>query len=232
METQERSAVRWGGLAGMLGSFLMLAVFAFLSVFVGLETLEPEAALRRFPDIRWARIIENTAYLLTLALWAVHSVALTLALRRSRFALGLAAGVISFLGLGILAAGAVPHTAATAISDLYHAPGTSPDLRPVLVVAWEVSQAWVDTLVVTGIVLTPLGLLLFGVAFMTSRSYGAWTGWASVVLGMAGLYAAVAGLIEEGDIVGLGVFALVFFHGIVGWKSFRRQHSVAASTSS
>ena len=71
---------------------------------------------------------------------------------------------------------------------LYHAPETTADFQPVLVAAWEVSMAWVDTLVVTGLV---------------------------------GGYAAVAGLIEEGDIVALGVFALVFFHIGMGWKSWR-----------
>ena len=123
MDRDVQSTLKWGGLAGILGSLLLLGVFALLAAFDGLETIEAEVAIARFPDIRWARIIENTA-----------------------------------------------------------------DYQTDLVAAWEVSMAWVDTLVVTGLV---------------------------------GGYAAVAGLIEEGDIVALGVFALVFFHIDMGWKSWR-----------
>jgi hypothetical protein len=39
--------------------------------------------------------------------------------------------------------------------------------------------------------------------------------------GLAGLCAAAASLIEEGDIVVLGVLALVLFHLIVGWRTYR-----------
>jgi hypothetical protein len=221
MDSQEQSALRWGGLSGFLGSVLLLGVFGMLAAFVGLETVEGEAAVARFPDIRWARIIENTAYLLTLALWALHSVVLLIALRHTRFGMALAGAVMSFLGLAVLAAGAIPHTATTAISELYHAPETAAELKPVLVVAWQTSQAWVDTFVVTGIALTPIGMLLFGIAMLSTPSYGKWMGWIGILLAAAGIYAAVMSLIEEGDIVAIGVFALVFFHVIVGWRTFR-----------
>ena len=221
MDIQDQSASKLGGLAGILGSVLLLGVFAFLSVFVGLETLDGQAALERYPDIRWARVIENTAYLFALALWALHSVSLFAVLRADSPGTSLAAVVMSVLGLAILAAGAIPHTAETVISDLYHAPETAAELMPVLIVAWEVSLGWVDTFVVTGIVLTPVGLLLYGTAMLRSPNFGSWTGWASILFAFAGLYAAAAGLIEESDIVGVGIFALVFFHIVIGWVSFR-----------
>jgi hypothetical protein len=188
---------------------------------VGLDTLDARAALERYPDIRWARIIENTAYLFALALWALHSVSLFGALRADSPGTSLAAAVISVLGLAILAAGAIPHTAETVISNLYHAPETTAELIPVLIVAWEVSLGWVDTFVVTGIVLTPVGLLLYGITMLRSPQFGSWTGWASILLAIAGLYAAVSGLIDESDIVGVGIFALMLFHIVIGWVSFR-----------
>ncbi|MCK0126351.1 hypothetical protein MWU76_18320 [Gelidibacter sp. F2691] len=221
MDMQNQSTARMGGFAGILGSVLLLGVFAFLSVFVGLEILDAQAALERYPDIRWARIIENTAYLFALALWALHSVTLFVVLRADRPATALAAMVMSVLGLAILAAGAIPHTAETVISDLYHAPDTAAELMPVLTIAWEVSLGWVDTFVVTGIVLTPVGLLLYGIAMLRSADIGSWAGWVSILFAAAGLYAAVAGLIEESDIVGVGIFALVFFHIVIGIVSLR-----------
>lgn len=142
---QDQSTARFGGLIGILGSALLLGVFAFLSAFAGLETLDAQAALERYPDIRWARIIENTAYLFALALWALHSVTLFVVLRANSPATALAAMVMSVLGLAILAAGAIPHTAETVISDFYHAPDTAAELMPVLIVAWEVSRGWVES---------------------------------------------------------------------------------------
>lgn len=221
LNSQEQSALKWGGLAGMLGGVLLLAVFAFLAAFVGLETLDAEAAVERFPEVRWARIIENTAYLFAIALWALHSVALVVALRATSYGPALAGCVISVLGLAVLATGAIPHTATTVISDLYHAPETSADIKPVLILAWHVGQGWVDMFVVTGVVLTPIGMLLYALAMRPVAGFGRWIPWVALALGVAGLCAAGASLIEEGDIVGVGVFALVFFHAIVGWRTFR-----------
>ncbi len=221
MEIQDQSTARMGGFAGILGSALLLGVFAFLAVFVGLDTLDAQAALERYPDIRWARIIENTAYLFALALWALHSVTLFVVLRADSLATALAAMVMSLLGLAILAAGAIPHTAETVISDLYNAPDTAAELLPVLIVAWEVSLGWVDTFVVTGVVLAPVGLLLYGIAMLRSSDFGSWAGWASILFAAAGFYAAISSLIEESDIVGVGIFALVFFHTVIGVVSLR-----------
>lgn len=225
MDRHMQSTLRWGGLAGILGAFLLIGVIVFLSLVGGLETLEGEAALDRFPTIRWARIIENTAYLFALALWAVHSIALYMALRDQNAGLSLTACVMSVLGLAILATGAIPHTAETVISDLYHAPDTAAELKPVLVIAWEVSMGWTDTLVITGVVLTPVGLLLYGLAMMNDPLFGKWIGWTSVILGLAGGYGAVASLIEEGEIVALGVLAIVVFHLVAGWTSYRRSNN-------
>jgi hypothetical protein len=135
--------------------------------------------------------------------------------------MALAGAVMSCLGLAVLAAGAIPHTATTVISELYHAPETATDLKPVLVIAWQTSQAWVDSFVVTGIVLTPVGMLLYGIAMLGTPSFGKWIGGTGILFGLAGICAAVMSLIEESDIVAIGVFALVFFHAFIGWRTFR-----------
>ena len=221
MDNKDRSIARLGGISGLLGSALLLAVFAFLSAFVGLETLSAQAALERYPDIRWARIIENSACLFALAFWVLHSLSLYVILRGDCPGASLAAVGMSVLGLTILAAGSIPHTVETVISDLYHASDTAAELLPVVIVAGDVSLGWVDTFVVTGIVLTPVGMLFYGVAMLRSAAFGAWAGWASIACALAGFYAAISGLIEESNIVGVGIFALVFFHAIIGLTLLR-----------
>jgi hypothetical protein len=66
-----------------------------------------------------------------------------------------------------------------------------------------------------------VGLLLFGIAMLRSSDFGSWTGWASILFAAAGFYAAVSSLIEESDIVGVGIFALVFFQPVIGVVSLR-----------
>ncbi len=68
---EERNVLRWGGLAGMLGSVLFVVTFVFVGVFVGDE---PSAAdwVERFPEIRAARIVENSLFLAALILWVPH----------------------------------------------------------------------------------------------------------------------------------------------------------------
>ncbi|HZG44110.1 MAG TPA: hypothetical protein VEY93_14275, partial [Longimicrobium sp.] len=51
---QEKSVLRWGGLAGILGSILMLVAFVVVGAFVGMD-ITPEQSLTTFPEIRAAR---------------------------------------------------------------------------------------------------------------------------------------------------------------------------------
>ncbi len=68
-------------------------------------------------------MVENSLYLVILLLWVTHSLALYRALRETSPTPALFGTVLSILGLGVLAAGALPHVATAPLSDLYHAPG-------------------------------------------------------------------------------------------------------------
>ena len=120
----------------------------------------------RFPDIRAARTVENGLYLVVLALWAIHVVALFRALRETSLAPALFGCVLGILGLAVLAAGALPHAASVAISDLYHALGRRPRIRRRLALIWQGTQGIFNALLVTGLVILPLSLLAFGVAML------------------------------------------------------------------
>jgi len=77
------STMRWGGLAGIAGSLLMLFTFGFVGAFVGMD-ITAEQSLTTFPDIRAARTVENALYLATPLLWVLHSLALHRGLRALR----------------------------------------------------------------------------------------------------------------------------------------------------
>jgi hypothetical protein len=221
MNDQDRSLLRWGGVAGVLGSLMMPAIFAFLAVVGGLETLGPAGEIERFPEMRGARIIENAGYLLTLALWAVNAMALGTVLRTQAPGPALTGAVFLVLGLAVLATGAVPHVVTTPMSDLYHAADTTADLRAALVVHWQAIQGWVDAMVVTGLVLTPFGIAALSLAMLAHPDLRGWPAWAGFALAAAGLVSGVMGLNTADDILAIGIFALVFFHLLFGWKLLR-----------
>ena len=147
---EEKSVLRWGGLAGILGGIIFILVFVIVIVFVGLDPAEPEGAVMRFPDIRAARTVENSLYLVVLILWVAHFLALYRALRRTSLAPALFGSVLGILGLGVLAAGALPHVAPAPISDLYHAPGATPEDQATLVLLWQATQGIFDALLSQG----------------------------------------------------------------------------------
>jgi hypothetical protein len=221
----EEEVLRWGGLAGILGSGLFILVFFIVGVFVGADTAEP---VTRFPNVRAARTVENSLYLVVLILWVTHFLALFLALRRTRLAPALFGSVLGILGLVVLAAGALPHVATAPISDLYHAPGATPEDQADLVLLWHATQGIFDALLVVGLVFLPIGLISLGSAMLDVPAFGKALGGTSVGLGVIGVGAAVVVLIDPSSpIAALGFFALIIFHLVLGWKTYRLSRTVA-----
>ena len=218
---QADSTLRWGGLAGILGSILMLVTFGIVAAFVGIDTMSPEQALTRFPDIKAARTVENSLYLGVLLLWVIHSLALYRALRRTSPAAALFGTVLSILGLVVLAAGALPHIATAPIADLYHAPGATPQDQTTLVLLWQATYGILDALLVTGLVILPLGLIALGTAMLDAPGFGKRMGRTTVALGVTGLAAATAVVVGVPAMGAVGVFALIGFHLAAGWKTHR-----------
>jgi hypothetical protein len=219
---QEKSVLRWGGLAGIVGGILLVAVFVIVGVFVGLDDpAEPEALVERFPDVRAAMFVVEVLYLGGLALWAIHFLALYRALRATSLAPALFGSALGIMGLVVLAAGALPQVARTPISDLYHAPGATPEDQATLVLLWQATQGMLDALLLTGLLLLPIGLLMLGVAMLGAPAFGRGYGWVSVSLGVAGVAAAVAVVIDPGSIIAVvGILALIVFHIALGWKVY------------
>ncbi|MDQ3937056.1 MAG: hypothetical protein M3253_00065, partial [Chloroflexota bacterium] len=216
----ERSVLRWGGLAGMLSALLLIA-FGIVGAFIGTDPAAAEGLVTRFPDIRGVRIVENGLYLAVIALWFIHLTALDHALRGSRLAPALFGRALATPGLVVLAAGALPHIATTPISDLYHAPGATAEQQAALVMLWQATEGMFDALLVTGLLVLPVGLIAYGLAMRATPAFGARIGWLSVGLGLIAFATAVISLIEVSDIAAIGVFALIAFHLVVGWKTHR-----------
>jgi Domain of unknown function (DUF4386) len=219
---EEKSVLRWGGLAGILGGIIFVLVFVVVIVFVGPDPANPEAELMRFPDIRAARTVENGLYLVVLTLWVVHFLALYRALRRTSLAPALFGSVLGIVGLGVLAAGALPHVATAPISELYHSPGATTADRAALVLMWQATEGIFDALFGVGLLLVPIGLVALGVAMLGAPAFGRAFGGLGVVLGVVGVVAASILVVDPlSPSAFLGVLSLIVFHLVVGGKVYR-----------
>jgi uncharacterized membrane protein HdeD (DUF308 family) len=215
---QEKSVLQWGGLAGVLGGIIFILVFVIVGVFVGMEFVE----VMRFPDVKAARIVENSLYLAVLILWVVHSLALYRALRETSLAPALFGSVLGILGLVVLAADSLHHIWQTPISDLYHASGATLEAQATLVLLWQATRGIFNALLVTGLVLLPIGVIALGVAMLGTPAFGKGVGGVSVVIGILGVVAGIVLLIDPGSSIAVvSVLSLIVFHIAVGWKVYR-----------
>src|SRR5215207_907641 len=163
---EEKSVLRWGGLAGILGGIIFIVVFVIVIAFVGADPAEAEGEVMRFPDIRAARTVEDGLYLVVLILWVTHFLALYRALRGTSLAPALFGSVLGIVGLGVLAAGALPHVATAPISDLYHAPGATLEDQATLVLMWQATEGIFDALFGVGLLFVPIGYVALGIAML------------------------------------------------------------------
>lgn len=215
----DQSIFRWGGLAGIIGGVLLVAAFVPVALFGGgAPPTDPADAIARFPAIRVAQTVEEVLYLGVLALWAIHIVALYRALRPTSPAPALIGSALGLMGLVVLAAGALPQVATAPISDLYHAAGATPDDQATLVLLWQATGGMLDALLVTGLLLLPMGLVTLSVAMLRSPAFGLAYGRVGMLLGAAGTVAAGALLVQVSEIAVVVIFALIVFHLSVGGK--------------
>ncbi len=220
---QEKSVLRWGGLAGMLGGILF--ILTWVVVLAGPAGMGDPADLAgwvtRFPDIRAARIVENGLYLVALILEVALFLALYRALRRTSLAPALFGSVLGILGLVVLAAGALLHVAQVPLSDLYHAPGATPVDQATLALLWQATWGIFDAILYVGFFVVPTGIITLGVAILGSPAFGKGFGGVSVVLGVVGLVAAVLQIVDPSSMIGAGsYFAMLIFYFVLGWKVY------------
>jgi len=220
---QERSVLRWGGLAGMLGGILF--ILTWVVVLAGPVGMEDPANLAgwvtRFPDIRVARVVENGIYLVALILEVMLFLALYRALRRTSLAPALFGSVLGILGLTVLMVGTLPHVAHAPLSDLYHASGATSVDQATLALLWQATWGIFDAMLYVGFFVVPIGLIALGVAMLGTPAFGKGFGWMSVVLGVVGLVAAVLQMVDPSSMIGAGsYFACLIFYLVLGWKVY------------
>ena len=226
----DKSVLRWGGLTSVGGGLLFIFVFAWVITFAGSDPAGLAGPITKFPEIKTVRTVENGLYLAVLVLWVPVYLALYRRLVRSRPASALFGSALGVLGLGIFAAGAIPHAATSRLADLYHAPEATAADQATLVLVWQGTQGIFDALLLAGLLVVATAMVLLSLAMHADPTFGTGSAWLCMLLGAAGLAAGIVVLIDPTSMVAaLGIFALIGFHLIFGWKVYRLSTVVSAA---
>lgn len=215
----ERQLARWGGAAALGGVVLMLLTFA---VVIGLDLPDASDAetLTDFADIETGRIFENLFYLGSVILFTLHVPVLYQLLKRAHWAAALFGAALSTIGLAIMAASSLLHVSTSPLADLYTDSSTPPEDLPAIEYAWHGAQSVFDSMLATGLLLVPVGMVLFGVAMRQSRQFGSRLAWLAIGVGVIGALGAAAEILDQSlEVSALSVLAIVVFHLATGWRT-------------
>ena len=216
----EKSVLRWGGLAGMLVPIFFILTAVILLALVPQEPADPEGLVMRFPEDRAAIAVGEGLYLVAVILLVTLFLALYRTLRGTSVAPALFGSGLGLVGLAVLAVGALPNIAFNPISDLYHAPGTTPEEQATLVLMWQATQGIFNETDTVGFILMAIGFIVLGVAMLGSPAFGKRFGGVSMVLGVA----VVAGMsvfgVDSDSVIPFVLVAFIIFPLLFGWKLY------------
>lgn len=217
--TQDLQLVRWGGIAGLAGAALLLSSAAVVGI-LGLPDASDVETLTDFADIESGRIAEHFLYLGAVMAFALHVFVLHRLLRTAHPVAALFGTVMAGFGFVIMAASSLLHVSTSPLADLYTDPDTPPEDLPAIEYAWNGAQSVFDTMLATGVLLVPIGIVLFGIAMRNAPAFGPRLSMLTMALGAVGIIGAVIAVIEPGSIVVAGsVLAIAVFHLSTGWRT-------------
>jgi hypothetical protein len=222
-QTPDHQLSRWGGVAGVGGAILMVGTAATVGV-LGLPDASDVETLRDYADIESGRIAEHLLYLGALVLFALHGLVLYRVLRKDHPAAALFGTATAAFGLVIMAASSLLHVATSPLADVYTDPDTPPEDLQSIEYAWHAGQSVFDTMLATGVLLVPIGILLLGIAMRSAPTFGPLLTWLALGLGAAGIIGATIAVIDPGSaFAAVSVLAIVVFYLSSGSRMLRNK---------
>jgi hypothetical protein len=77
-----------------------------------------------------------------------------------------------------------------------------------------------DTMLATGVLLVPIGIVLLGIGMRRAPAFGPRFAMFTIALGTVGIIGAVIAVIEPGSMAAAGsVLAITLFHLSIGWRT-------------
>ena len=180
---EDKSVLRWGGLAGMLGGIVFIFVPVILFGFVPQAPADPAELVARFPTVRAAIAAGNFVDFVSDALALALFLALYRALRGTSPAPALFGSVLSILGLAVIFTETTTQVAFDPISNLYHAPGATPADQATLALIWQATQGMFNQLDTSAVLLLSTGFIVLGAAMLRAPGFGKGVGGLSMAFG-------------------------------------------------
>ncbi len=218
--SEEKSVLRWGGLAGMISPIFTILTAITLFGFVPSAPAGPQGLVMRYPDVRAVYVVGETFYLVSIILAIPFYLALYRALRGTSLAPALWGIGLSFLSLAAVAVQAVPRVVFGGISNLYHAPGATPQDQTTLGLIWQSTQDIFNELDTAAVIFQTIGYILFGIAMLRNPAFGKRIGGVVIVLALAGLVGLYLLGIDSLLYAPLGLFVLIVLPIFLGWKVY------------
>jgi len=191
-------------------------------VALGLPDASDAETLTDFGNIESGRIAEHILYLGALVLFALHVLVLHRLLKASHAAAALFGTAVAACGLVIMAASSLLHVSTSPLAEIYDEAGTTPEDQQAIEYAWHGAQSVFDTMLATGVLLVPIGIVLLGVAMRRAPGFGSGPSLVAIGLGTVGTIGAAIAVIDPGSAVSAAsVAAITLFHLVFGWKTLR-----------
>jgi hypothetical protein len=216
----EKSVLRWGGLAGILAFIVWIVDMPLYAV---ADPFIPEG-LMRFPDVRLALGMNTVLCIATALLSIAFILVLYRVLRRTRQAPALIGTVFSVIGyIGIALGDVSTFFAFDPLANLYHAPAATPEAQATVVVLWEATQGITHTFAFMGGFFLMVGFVVLGLAMIGAPAFGRRFGGTSIVLGVVGTIGVVVSL-SVFEAIGLIFLVDLIFLPLFGWKIYSLSH--------
>ena len=215
----DRQVLRWGGIAGVTGALCMFGTLLVVTM-LGLPDASDVETLTDYPNIAAGRMAEHFLYLGALVLFALHVLVLYRMLRPAHPAAALFGAATALMGFITMAASSLLHISTAPLSDLYEAADAGE--LAAIEAAWVGAQSVFDTMLATGVLLVPIGLLLLGLAMRRFPAIASSIMWLTVGLGAVGTIGAVIAIIDPGSMFSaLSVLGIVVVMLATGWQMLR-----------
>jgi hypothetical protein len=218
---QEKSFLRWGGLAGILAGVFFILTIVTLVAFGPSTTATPAQLVMNFPNVRTALAVGNGFYFLVSVSLAALALGLYRALRGTNPFPALLGTVLFVLGIGVTFIEDTTQVAFDPISNLYHAPGATAADQATLTLLWQATQGMFNEFDVAATLLLSTGLIILGVAMIKTPAFGKVFGGLSAVFGVAQVLGISLFSTNSAAYAPFALLAFLIFPVIFGWKLYR-----------
>jgi hypothetical protein len=217
---KERSFLRLGGLAGILGGVFFIFTIITLSQFGPSPTASPDALVMNYPNVRTALAVGNGLYFLVGVSLIGLALGLYRALRGTSPALALFGAVLYILGLGVTFVEDTTQFAFDPLSNLYHASGATPADQHSITLIWQATQGMFNQFDTSATILISAGFIVLGVTMFKVQAFGKIFGGLSAAFGAAQIVAINLFSTNSAAYAPFALLAFLIFPILFGWKLY------------